>query len=157
MFLLVLDKDPLKSAQLVPDKLKFKQLIELCQLICSAGISDIYKPIKQGKELQEWVKKHPEYIAIYMWSLKDYCKNNVRLKYKTVFDIEQIYFDLYYLCKDRVKMVKEPTNTAIFRYSKDYECFTKHATNTELPVDECIKEYKKYIEWKKLNGVRGYV
>ena len=157
MFLLVLDKDPLKSAQLVPDKLKFKQLIELCQLICSAGISDIYKPIKQGKSLQEWVKKHPEYIAIYMWSLKDYCKNNVRLKYKTVFDIEQIYFDLYYLCKDRVKMIKEPTTTAIFRYSKDYECFTKHPTNTELPIDECIKEYKKYIEWKMLNGVRGYV
>lgn len=157
MFLLILDKDPLKSAQLVPDKLKFKQLIELCQLICSAGISDIYKPIKQGKALQEWVKKHPEYIAIYMWSLKDYCKDNIRLKYKTVFDIEQIYFDLYYFCKDRVKMIKEPTTTAIFRYSKDYEGFTKHSTNTELPIDECIKEYKKYIEWKMLNGVRGYV
>lgn len=154
MFLLILDSDPAKSAQLVPDKLKFKQLLELCQLVCSAGISDVYKPIKQGKVLQDWVKNHPEYVAIYMWFLKDYCKNNVRLKYKTVFDIEQIYFDLYYFCKDRVKMIKEPTTTAIFRYSKDYQCDIP--TNTELPIDECIEQYKKYVEWKKLNNVKGY-
>lgn len=52
MMLIILDKNPLKSAELVPDKIKFKQLIELGQLICSAGISDVYKPIKQGKELE---------------------------------------------------------------------------------------------------------
>ena len=62
MFLLILDKDPIRSAHLIPDKLKFKQLIELGQLVCSAGISDIYKPIKQGKQLQEWKKILKKYI-----------------------------------------------------------------------------------------------
>ena len=61
MFLLVLSVDPITSANLIPDKLKFKQLIELGQLICSVGISDVYKPIRQGKEIQKWIKKYPEW------------------------------------------------------------------------------------------------
>ena len=31
MMLIILDKDPEESAKLLPDKIKFKQLIELCQ------------------------------------------------------------------------------------------------------------------------------
>ena len=62
MFLLVLDKDAVKSAQLVPDKIKFKQLIELCQLICSAGYSNVYKKINQGKELQNWIIRNSVWI-----------------------------------------------------------------------------------------------
>jgi hypothetical protein len=43
---------------------------------------------------------------------------------------------------------------AVFRYSKDYQCDIP--TNTELPIKECIEQYKKYVEWKKLNNVKGY-
>ena len=156
MFLLVLDKDPLKSADLVPDGIKFKQLIELGQLICSAGISNVYKPIRQGKELQKWVKKNPEWIAMYYFWLKKYCVENVKGKFQTFMNIEMIYNDIYFLCCERQKEKKEPPKTAIFRYSIDYSYMTKYPTNEELPINECVKEYKKYVEWKKLNNVRGY-
>ena len=66
MFLLILDKNPIYSAELVPNGIVLKQVVELCQLICSAGISDVYKPIKQGKKLQEWIKKNPEWTYIYL-------------------------------------------------------------------------------------------
>lgn len=157
MFLLFLHEEPLKCADLVPNKLKFKQLLEVCQLVCSTGISKVYKPIKQGKELQEWIKKYPEWTAIFFWKLKNYCKDNVKLKYKTFLDIEMIYNDLYFLCANRVKKIKEPLKTAIFRYSKDYEQHTTYKTNSELPIEVCVKEYEKYINWKKEKGVKGYV
>ena len=41
--LIVLDSNPVNAANKVPDKLKFKQLLELAQMICSCGYSDIYK------------------------------------------------------------------------------------------------------------------
>ena len=65
MFLLILDKNSYKAAEFVPDRLKFKQLLELCQLICSAGISDVYKKVNQGKELQEWVRNNKLWISRY--------------------------------------------------------------------------------------------
>lgn len=154
MFLLVLDKDPIKSAKLVPDKIKFKQLIELGQLICSAGISDVYKPIKQGKELQEWVRKNKGWCYFYFTSLLNYSAIYAKLKAETYFKLATIRYDL------RSSTILNPNDfyveTAIFRYSKDYECMTKYKTNTELPIRECVKEYKKYVEWKKIKGVRGY-
>lgn len=149
MMLIILDKDPVKSAQLLPDKIKFKQLIELCQLICSAGLSNVYKPIKQGKELQKWVMKHKRWIYNYLLELKIYTFQNIKIGMKTANDIEKIIYDLVVSIKEN----KEPT-TAIFRYSKDYEC--EIPTNTELPIEECIEQYKKYVEWKKENNVKGY-
>ena len=157
MFLLVLDEDPITSANLVPDKLKFKQLIELGQLICSAGISDVYKPIRQGKEIQKWIKRHLEWVAIYYFWLKKYCVENVKGKFQTFMNIEMIYNDIYFFICERQKEIKEPLKTAIFRYSKDYEDFTIFKTNSELPIKDCVKEYKKYVEWKKLNKVKGYM
>ena len=154
MFLLVLDKDPTKSADLVPNGIKFKQLIELGQLICSAGISHVYKPIRQGKSIQQWIKRYPEWIAMYYWWLKDYCIEHIKGSYRTFMHIELIYNDIYALCCERQKEIKEPLNTAIFRYSKDYKC--NIPTNTELPIDECVEEYKKYISWKRKNKIRGY-
>ena len=75
MMLIILDKDPVKSAQLLPDKIKFKQLIELCQLICSAGISNVYKPIKQGKHLQNWILKNPIWTKKFAIALYELCKS----------------------------------------------------------------------------------
>ena len=157
MFLLILDKDPIKSANLVPNGIKFKQLIELGQLICSAGISNVYKPIRQGKSIQQWIKRNPEWIAMYYFWLKKYCVENIKGKFQTFMNIEMIYNDIYFLCCERQKEIKEPLKTAIFRYSIDYSHKTKHPTNTELPIDECIKESEKYINWKKEKGVKGYV
>lgn len=152
MFLLILDKDPIRSAHLIPDKLKFKQLIELGQLVCSAGISCIYKPIRQGKKLQEWIKNNPEWTYFYMNELKRSCVNNFNIKKATMLDITIILTNLLLTCKHRMDY---NIQTGIFRYSKDYQ--SDIPTNTDLPIKECIKEYKKYVEWKKLKGVRGYV
>lgn len=151
MFLLVLDKNPVKAAELVPDKLKFKQLLELCQLICSAGISNVYKPIKQGKELQEWIKKYPEWILFYMETLFNFCCINCNLSIETIHKQTIISKDLLSVCKDYSFILE----SAIFRYSKDYQC--NIPTNTELPINECIEQYKKYIEWKKENNIKGYI
>lgn len=49
MMLLILDENPILAANLVPSKLKFKQLLELSQLICSAGISGVYKKFHKVK------------------------------------------------------------------------------------------------------------
>lgn len=62
-----------------------------------------------------------------------------------------LILDLSNVCNDSME---EDITTAIFRYSKDYKC--NIPTNTELPIDECIEEYKKYISWKRKNKIRGY-
>ena len=153
MFLLVLDKNPVKAAELVPDKLKFKQLLELCQLICSAGISNVYKPIKQGKELQVWVNKHRLWIYRYYKTLWFWCIGNTNLKSKTLLDTYLIKDTLWNCVKSKKRIVYP--KTVIFRYSKNYEC--NIPTNTELPINECIEEYTKYVQWKKENNVKGYI
>lgn len=142
MQLLILDKDPIKSAQLVPDKYKFKMLIELGQLICSAGISDVYKRIPQGKELQEWVKENKAWSLLYFAELFDWSCRNVNLKLETYKSLNKIKWHLF-------ESVDEPKNEpthAHFRYAKEYKC--NIPSKTLLPIDECIAEYKKYLEWK---------
>ena len=146
MFLLILDKNPQKAAELVPDRLKFKQLLELCQLICSAGISDVFKSIKQGKELQNWIKNNKNWTYWYIMFLYDYCLKNINLKAETIYKIKNIIRDLHN-STDILKPEQYP-KTAFFRYVKEY-LGTKYATKTELPIKECIKEYNKYIKWKE--------
>lgn len=68
MMLLILDRNPVKSALLVPDKLKFKQLLELAQMI-STITGSVYKPVRQGKEIQEWIKN----ILIIQNSITELC------------------------------------------------------------------------------------
>ena len=34
-------------------------------------------------------------------------------------------------------------------YVKEYEEFTEYSTNAELPIEIAIKEYEKYVEFKK--------
>lgn len=145
MFLLVLDKNPVHSAYLVPKGISLKQTIELCQLISSCGISNVYKPVRQGKALMEWIKKNPKWVNYFLYALIG------RISPKSFSKIIQISVDLSKYCE--YKDYKVPT-TAIFRYSKDYECDIP--TNTELPIEQCISEYQKYIKWKQDNKVRGY-
>lgn len=143
MMLIILDKDPIRSAHLIPDRIKFKQLIELGQLVCSAGISDIYKSIPQGKELQEWVKRNPEWTYFYMRSLLEDCMHVVDMSNSTRLDILNMLANLILICDDRMHY---SIYTGVFRYSKDYK--SNIPSKTELPIDECINEYKKYVEWK---------
>ena len=142
MFLLILDKNPYKAAELVPDRLKFKQLLELGQLICSAGISDVYKPINQGKELQEWVKKYQTWIFQYGSSLYTRCNFIYNLKIDTRIKIIDILNSL------DINELKKPT-TAIFRYVKEYAGMTEYESNAELDIETAVNEYKHYLAWKE--------
>ena len=55
MMFIICDKSPDKAVDwLVENTNKqfvWKQLLELCQLICSAGFSNEFRKLKQGKEL----------------------------------------------------------------------------------------------------------
>lgn len=145
MMLIILDKNPLKSAELVPDKIKFKQLIELGQLICSTGISDVYKPIKQGKELQKWVIKNARWVLAYYNALLLHCIKSYNLKFQTTLDLTDIFVHLQEYCETN-KLKRKDINSAIFRYVQEYNCDIP--SKTELPIDECIQEYEKYVQWK---------
>ena len=144
MMLIILDKNPEVAASLVPDKIKFKQLIELCQLVCSTGICDIFKAVHQGHELQNWIGRNMLWTYRYMTYLLYWAMANTRIKPATSLRIYKIR-NAFYDAIERKKRIRYP-KTAVLRYRKGYEC--KYPTKTELPIDECISEYKKYCIWK---------
>ena len=129
----------------------FKSLLELAQLICSCGISQVYKPIKQGKELQAWILKNKLWTYRYYRSLLLLCLIDLNLKPKTAVDLKKIEYDL----ADSIEKKKRITypKTAIFRYKKGYN--SNYKSNSELPIEECIKEYKEYLKWKTIQGKIG--
>lgn len=154
MNLFILDKDPIVSAQKFYDKMgskyAFKMLIELGQLICSAGFSDVYKTIPQGKELQEWIKENPHYTKLYFTELSRLCQgSSLKIRKETLNNIFNICHDInissfYYECSE---MGYEYIWDACFRYSKDYVCSIP--SKTLLPINECIKQTELYLDWKK--------
>lgn len=139
--LIICDKNPIRAAELVPDRLKFKQLLELCQMLCSVGYSNIYKKIPQGKAIQEWIKRNPTWTKEYIIHLFQWCKENKKLTNKTCNDISQIIMSM------PVLFWVLPIKTAIFRYNKNYKG-TSYPTDSELPIDVAVAEYNKYMEWK---------
>ena len=141
--LIVLDKNPTEAACRVPEKLKFKQLLELGQLICSAYISFVFKPISQGKELQAWVKKNSYWTYFYYEELYEWSVSHINMKEETKKKLCHIMEDLWRYSMDTNMNI----GTAIFRYVKEYED-TGYSTNTELPIDVAVEEYERYIQWK---------
>lgn len=145
MMFIILDKDPKEAVEklcrTMNDRYCFKQLIELGQLICSAGISDVYKPIPQGKTIQEWIKQHPWYVAIYY--------TNLLAKYLSYFKSSQA-MDRAMLIRNRIiyygiETNHKPVTTAIFRYSNKYTD-TIYKNNSEIPITAACREYNKYIK-----------
>ena len=148
MMLFVLNKVPNRSFQYLVDNSNknfiFKSLLELAQLICSCGYSNIYKSVKQGKELQEWIKKNEEWTFRYYSCLWFWCASHIKMKNKTLYDTYMIKSNFYDKIKHR-KRISYP-KTAVFRFKKDYKC--KYKTNTELPIQEAVEQYRKYLSWK---------
>lgn len=147
MMLIICDSDPKKAVDYLIEhtnkQFVFKQLLEAGQLICSVGISDEFKPVKQGKELQEWILKYPCFTFDYAQELFSFCQVNINMKDITVKKFRGIFGNLG--LKALCTFKKEPS-TAIFRYKKGYK--TDIPTNTLLPIDKCCEEYKKYLDWK---------
>lgn len=145
MMFIILDKDPHIAAWELPKKIKFKQLIELGQLICSAGISDVYKRIPQGKKLQDWITKNPTYTLRYYAALQYFCITDIKMSTQTEYKILQIYKDLHeYEQNHKCRLIRP--QTAIFRYAKEYKSI--YPTDSELTIEDAIKAYKEYMEWK---------
>ena len=146
----ICDKNPYKAAEYLIEHTNktfvFKSLLELCQLICSAGISDVYKKVNQGKELQEWILKNKEFIFVYFNELFNWVKHNIGISVKTWEKIAKIQTDLYFSSK---KIAWDYPKTAIFRYVKEYAEMTEYESNSELPIDECVECYRKYVSWKE--------
>lgn len=122
----------------------WKQLLEVLQLVCSAGISNTYKPLKQGFGLQNWIKNHKEWIFWYIMSLYEWCYYNIDLKIETMASVQNILSDLHNSID--VTMDEKYPTTAIWRYSKEY--LSEYATNSELPIEVVTELYKEYIKWK---------
>lgn len=140
MMLIVLSDNPVKSTFLLPKKIKHTQLKELMQML-SCVVDFGYKQIPQGKEIKEWITKNKLWVYYYASHLLTQLKSS--LKEETIIKYQCI-IDLLYLSIQRFEDYK-PT-TAILRYKEGYEC--KYPTNTELPIEECIKIYEDYAKWK---------
>ena len=150
MMLIIMDKSPemsvLQLIRYTNKQFVWKQLLELCQLICSAGFSKEFKPLKQGKELQVWVANNKTWVKAFGWALLEYCLNNIKMVYETYKKIRNILNSL-----DDVECWVIPPQNAIWRYSKDYK--SEYETNSELPIELVTELYKKYItEFKFKKG-----
>ena len=147
--LFILDKSAEKSAQILFDamgsKYCFKLAIEGFQLICSAGFSDIYKKIPQGKIFQNWLK---DYLPARDWFYENVShllllsSYEINISEETEIKTDKILQDF----SDNLPFETENLVYAPFRYAKEYKC--NIPTDTLLPIEDCIAEYKKYLEWK---------
>ena len=168
MMLIIADKDPKLAVDYLVEhtnkNFAFKQLLELGQLVSSCGISDVYKKVNQGKELQEFCKQYIEWIYYYYENLCVWCKNNIKMQQRTKTRISEIRADIFIKCevyKKKHKIIDSGHRigfeielapiiydlpSAIFRYKQGYEC--EYKSNSELPIDIATVEYKKYLNWK---------
>ena len=147
MMFLIQDRSAVQAAKMVPDKLKFKQLIELCQLICSAGFSDVFEKVTRGKEIQEWIRSNRNWTFLYGITLYNWCWSNIKMKEATKIKCAKI---LNSLNKNDDTYGVPVINDVIFRYKKEYKG-AFYATNSLLPIQKGIEEYIRYVDWK-MNG-----
>lgn len=153
MMFLILDKDPRVSARYLienaPRILKCKQLLELGQLICSCGYSNVYKKVQQGKEIQRWIKKNVAWVSAYYGELLKYCLIDSGYSYSpvTVAKFYTIYKDIRNKCLGVYIIDKWEPRTGILRYTEDYTG-SSYKSNSEILIEDCIKEYKNYLKWK---------
>lgn len=143
MMLIVCDAFPISAAiylvNIMGYRYAFKQLIELAQLVSSAGFSTVYKKRPQGKEIQDWIRRNPQWTHDYMMCLQHECR--FMMSDKTCSTLSSILNAL------PTSNMIYTASTCIFRYSKDYK--SSYQTNSELPINIGAKEYRKYLEWKK--------
>ena len=58
--------------------------------------------------------------------------------------------NLLWVTKCKRYIAVPDADTAIWRYTEEYAENTKYDTNTELPIEDAVKEYGRYIEWKEV-------
>ena len=148
MMFLVCEKSPENNIKYLIDYTNknyiFKNLLELCQLLAGCGITDKMKPIRQGQKIISWIKQNPCWVFSYFQGLYMWCCEHINMKLETRAKFYDIQEDLLnYAFNYKLKYGDKPITTAIFRYKQGYEC--EYETNSELPIDICCQQYRKYI------------
>ena len=92
--MLVLSTNSDTSVRLIPKHLRIKELIEVNNLICSAGISNVFKGTVKNEALTEWIKQNSRYIFFYYTRLIRWAWNNNRVPYKTYIKLKSVREDL---------------------------------------------------------------
>jgi hypothetical protein len=139
MNLFILDKDPRIAVDKLSMKMNkrfvFKQLIEACQLVCSAGISDEYQKIGQAKEIQKWILKNQGFTHYYIKYLIKWAINNINIFEKSIHSFNKI--------ADSLISNNIDISSLIFRYSYTYHD-TEYKSNTLIPIEIGIKVFDLY-------------
>lgn len=146
MFLLVLDKNPFKASELIPQRYKHKQLLELMQMI-SCVVDFGYEKLSQGKDIKEWIKRNQRWVYYFgmhtFRSLYNNLSEETRIKYDCILHLLWLY-----ACDNTEDgFLPSDITTAIFRYKLGYKC--EYVSNSELPIEVAVNEYKRYVEWKE--------
>ena len=144
--LIILNKEPdlavTRLAQLTTKHFCFKQLIELGQLVCSAGISNEFKRVPQGKDIQDWIRRNPRWISDYFQGLLTLASHNTNMSTETYNKLQQIFWHICKYCLDR-NMLNPSIDTGIWRYKSSY--ISEYPSNIELPIYEVTDLYYDYI------------
>lgn len=147
MMFIIADKQPTKAVNFLIENTNknycFKQLLELSQLLASCGYTKQMKPIRQGADIQGWIKQNKAWTYNYYKELNKWVQNNINLKQETRVKFNTIEHDIQTYSNTDIKDV-------VFRYKQGYVC--KYKTNSLLPINIGVREYKKYItEFKFCN------
>ena len=77
MMLVVAEKNPIENALYIKENTNknflFKSLLELGQLICSCGISNVFKRVHRAKEIQKWILNNKLWVYRYYTALYFIC------------------------------------------------------------------------------------
>lgn len=148
MMFIICDKSPNKAVDwLVENTSKqfvWKQTLELTQLLATCGITDQMKPLRQGKQICEWINRNENIFFVYCYycNLLNWCEDNIKMLPATWLKLLKTRNYLWQEAK-KSRTPNELIKTAIWRYSKEYE--SEYATNSELPIEVVCELYKKYL------------
>lgn len=151
MMLLICSKYPKDNVDYLVENTNknfvFKNLLELSQLLAGAGITNEMRPVKQGKEIMDWIKRNPNWVFTYYKYLFAWCSKNVNMQPQTIVKFCNIRRDLLnYTCSYKFSSINKPIADAVFRYKKGYDC--EYESNTTLDIETAICQYRKYLKWK---------
>lgn len=143
--MLVLSTSPSISVRLIPMHLRVKELIEVTNLICSAGISSAFKGTIENEVLTEWIKQNSRYIFLYFTRLIQWAWGKNRMPYKTYAKLKSVRKDLSFFMQYN-NCTEESPKTIVFNYNSDYK--SPIPNNTEVPTLTGIHLYREYLAWK---------
>ena len=122
----------------------WKQTLELTQLLATCGITDQMEPLRQGKQICEWIKRNENiyFVNGYYGALLSWCEDNIKMLPATWLKLLKTRVYLWQEAK-KCRTPDEPIKTAIWRYSKEYS--SEYPTNSELDIDLVCELYKTYL------------